>query len=75
MAAAQLELRMAALESEMERLRQQIEKPPVPDKHWVEEIYGAFAGDDDFLEAMRLGRQYREAQRPKAKKRPVKARR
>ena len=64
-AALKLEARLAALETEVAQLKQQVEKPAEPQKHWVTEIYGAFAGNEDFLEAMRLGRQHRKLLRPK----------
>jgi hypothetical protein len=35
-------------------------------KKKLDEIYGAFARDPHFEEAMRLGREYRESLRPKA---------
>ena len=35
---------------------------------WWKQIRGSFANDPAFLEAMRLGRQYRESLRPKARK-------
>ncbi|MCI0660065.1 MAG: hypothetical protein L0220_03225 [Acidobacteria bacterium] len=73
MAVAEIELRVAALEAEVARLRQKLEKPDETKSHWVDEVYGAFAGDPDFLEAMRLGRKYRESLRPKTKKRKMKS--
>ncbi|HEX9002345.1 MAG TPA: hypothetical protein VGB07_20720 [Blastocatellia bacterium] len=72
MAAAQLELRVAALETEVARLKQQLGEPIEPKKHWVDEIYGAFADDPAFEEAMRLGREYRESLRPKPRRKPAK---
>lgn len=61
MATAQIELRLATLEAEVSRLKQKVE---APQPHWVDKVYGAFADDPDFLEAMRLGREYRESLRP-----------
>lgn len=61
MATAQIELRLATLEAEVSRLRQKVE---AAQPHWVDKVYGAFADDPDFLEAMRLGREYRESLRP-----------
>lgn len=58
MATAQIELRLATLEAEVSRLKQKLEASR---PHWVDEVYGAFADDPDFLEAMRLGREYRES--------------
>jgi len=60
-----LQARMAALEAEVALLKQRLDGPAETRKHWVDEAYGAFAGDPDFLEAMRLGRKYRESLRPK----------
>ena len=61
MATATIELRLANLEAEVTRLKQKLEEPQ---PHWVDQVYGAFAEDADFLEAMRLGREYRESLRP-----------
>jgi hypothetical protein len=55
-AQANLEHRVAALEADMARLK--VSKP------WWEQIAGTFANDPVYLEAMRLGRQYRESLRP-----------
>ena len=68
-AALKLEARLAALEAEVEQFKQKIEAPKPEPKPWWEEIVGAFADDPDFLEAMRLGREYRESLRPKPAKR------
>src|SRR5215510_1906877 len=65
-------LRIAALESEVAYLKQRLEEIAESKRHWADEVYGAFAGDPDFLEAMRLGRKYRESLRPKPKKRKAK---
>ena len=65
-------LRIAALESEVARLKQRLEETAESKRHWVDDIYGAFANDPDFLEAMRLGRKYRESLRPKPAKRASK---
>ena len=75
MAAAEIELRVAALEAEVALLKQRLDEPAETKKHWVDEVYGAFAGDPDFLEAMRLGRAYRESLRPKQTKRMANVRR
>jgi hypothetical protein len=72
MAVPEIELRIAALESEVARLKQRLEEPAESKRHWVDDVYGAFANDPDFLEAMRLGRKYRESLRPKSAKRASK---
>lgn len=72
MAVPEIELRIAALESEVARLKQQMEEPVESKRHWVDNVYGAFANDPDFLEAMRLGRKYRESLLPKPAKRASK---
>jgi hypothetical protein len=66
MALSEIELRVAALEAEMVRVKKRLEEGPVEPGDWLSEIYGAFANDSHFEEAMRLGRKYRESLRPKA---------
>jgi hypothetical protein len=72
MAVPKLELRLAALEAEVAQLKQRMDEPAEAKQHWVDKVFGVFADDPDFLEAMRLGRKYRESQRPKAAKRRTK---
>ena len=60
-----LEERIAMLETKVETLEEKLATDAVAVKPWWENIVGAFAGDEDFLEAMRLGREYRESLRPK----------
>jgi hypothetical protein len=69
MAASNLEQRVAALETELARLKAKVDSPSGEAAPWWEKVWGAFAGDPDFVEAMRLGRKYRESQRPKPRKR------
>ena len=69
MAVHEIELRVAALEAEVARLKQQLESPAQSKGHWVDKVYCAFADDPDFLEAMRLGRKYRKSLRPRPIKR------
>lgn len=68
MAKNNLEERVAALEAEIERMKNGM-NGAVKKKPWWEEIWGSFAGDPMYKEAMRLGREYRESLRPKPKKR------
>ena len=68
MAVPEIELRVTMLEAEVTRLKQRLDAPAEPQEHWVDKVYGVFADDPDFLEAMRLGRKYRESLRPKPAK-------
>lgn len=68
-AAMKIEQRLAALEAEVADLKQKLAAPQPESKPWWEKIVGTFADDPDFLEAMRLGREYRESLRPKPAKR------
>ena len=70
MAVENIELRVAALEAELARLKECVERA-VPQGDWLDEIYGVFDNDPLYEEAMRLGSDYRESQRPGTKKKPV----
>ena len=59
----QLEQRVAFLEAEVERLKSKIDSP-LSSQPWWEKITGTFSGNSDYDEAMQLGREYRESQRP-----------
>ena len=72
MAVAQIEQRVAALEAEVTRLKQKLEAVTKPANPWWQEIYGTFADDPLYQEAMNAGRAYRESLRPKPPKRPTK---
>ena len=56
-----LKERVAALEQEVARLKAQLgnQGSSAP---WWEKIYGSFANDPMYDEAMKLGREYRESQ-------------
>jgi hypothetical protein len=69
MAKIKLEERVAALEAEVARLRAKLEGATNSSQPWWKQIMGTFANDPLFEEAMRLGREYRESQRPKARSR------
>ena len=60
-----MEERLTAVEREVAQLKQQAQNtaPPAP-LPWWEKIAGTFAQSEHYDEAMRLGREYREAQRP-----------
>ena len=61
MAALSLEERVAVLEAEVARLKQERGAAVGPSKPWWEEIRGTFKDDPHYVEAMRLGREYRES--------------
>ena len=65
MAAHKLEARVAALEVEVAQLKQKLEEVAPSAQPWWEQIAGAFANDSVYEAAMRLGREYRQSQRPK----------
>jgi hypothetical protein len=65
MAAGSLEARVAALEAEVARLKQERAGTAGAQEPWWKEIWGTFKDDPIYAEAMRLGREYRESQRPK----------
>jgi hypothetical protein len=67
MSAAPIEERVSALEAEVARLRRIVEGEK-PKSGW-RQMVGAFLNDPYFEKAMKYGRQYRESQRPKKKKR------
>ena len=71
MAVQEIELRVAALEAEVARLKEQVEKVAPSKGDWLDEIYGVFDNDPIYEEAMRLGREYRESLRPKAARKPA----
>ena len=70
MVAQEIESRVAALEAEMARLKERLDKALPSKADWLDEIYGSFDNDPIYEEAMRLGREYRESLRPRAASRP-----
>ena len=63
MASETLEARLSALETEMAQLKQRLDQGTTPKTtHWVEQIYGIFADDPLFEEAVRYGREWRDSQ-------------
>jgi hypothetical protein len=63
MATLSLEERVAMLEEEVARLKQERDLAAEATKPWWEEIRGSFKDDPHYVEAMRLGREYRESLR------------
>ena len=64
MSTVQLERRLKALEEEVARLKATLRGNSTSARKGWKYILGSFAGDPLHEEAMRLGRRYREAQRP-----------
>jgi hypothetical protein len=64
-----LKNRVAALEIEVVRLRELVEKHTKVSLPCWKNIVGTFAGDPRFKEAVQLGREYRQSLRPDRKKR------
>ena len=64
MATEILEKRLAAIENEVMQIKRQLtmDKPEMT-AGW-EKMFGIFADSEGFEKATRLGREYREAQRP-----------
>jgi hypothetical protein len=54
-----LEQRLATLERTVAELQRRIEG-----KNWVERLIGSVTDEEAFLEAMRLGREFRDSDRP-----------
>jgi hypothetical protein len=68
MTSSKLEQRVRLLEEELAQLKTRLGTTKHPDQPWWEKVWGAFRGDPAFLEAMELGRKWRESGRPKRRK-------
>jgi hypothetical protein len=68
MASMPLEARVAALEKEVARLRAKVEGEDQTAPDWLDRVWGSFANDPIYEQAMRLGREWRESFRPKPRK-------
>jgi hypothetical protein len=64
MTVAELTKRVEALEAALAELRAKQEPAPALQRAWWREDAGRFANDPVFDEIVRLGREYREGQRP-----------
>ena len=58
---SELEERVASLEEEVARLKVRLNDRK-PNGTWVEEVSGAFEGDEGFREILRLGKEQRDAE-------------
>jgi hypothetical protein len=65
MATLPFKQRLEALEAEVARLKAKVDSGSDTERPWWDQIWGTFAEDPAFQEAMALGRQYRESLRPK----------
>ena len=62
-----MERRVAALEQRVAGLQRRQESNP-NGRAWLDDLYGRFAGDPVFEQAMKLGRKYRQSLRPRIRK-------
>jgi hypothetical protein len=69
MTTAEIERRLTRIEEEMAELKARVRSAPAGPNQWIEKIAGTFSSPDDkaaFDEAMRYGRQWREAENRKS---------
>jgi hypothetical protein len=64
MASETLEVRLTLVEDELAQIKRQLAAEKTPIVAGWESIFGSFADSAGFEEAVRLGRQYRDAQVP-----------
>ncbi len=62
MATIELEDRVTALEENFAKMMQERKETEALETPWWKKIVGAFEGDPEFLEAMRLGREWRDSE-------------
>lgn len=67
MARSNVEVRLTNIEEDLANLKQQVSVISGTKKDWLDEIWGSFANDPLYIEAMALGRRYRESLRPDEK--------
>ncbi len=68
MARSNVEVRLTTIETDLANLKQQVQSISETKKDWLDAIWGSFANDPLYDEAMELGRKYRESLRPKEKR-------
>ena len=71
----ELQARVDALEKQVELLRDQLaqQSPEKKSPYWWRDQAGRFANDPIFDEIVRLGREYRESQRPGTRRKEARA--
>jgi len=62
--AKSIEERLATVERELAELKTRL-PPATKPGNWIEKISGSFKDDPEFDEILRLGREFRQADRPK----------
>lgn len=65
MARSNVDVRLTTIEADLANLKQQVQAISETKKDWLDVIWGTFANDPLYDEAMELGRKYRESLRPK----------
>ena len=70
-----VEKRLQALEEEVAELKKRLAARIGQGTSWLDERWGAFAGDAAHAEAMRLGAEWRKRENAKSLRRPRKKRR
>lgn len=73
MSSSSVEKRLEALEAEVAELKRRVNGGQEPKKTWLDERWGAFANDPLYVEAMRLGAEWRKKENAKSLRRPKKA--
>jgi hypothetical protein len=63
-----LEDRVAVLEGQVASLQKRQKSRAPARQEWLDDLYGKFAGDPIFEQAMKLGRKYRKSLRPVSRK-------
>lgn len=58
-----IEQRLAALEAEVAELKQRLDQWTAPKPNWIEEMTGSMKDYPEFEEVVRLGAEFRRAQR------------
>ncbi len=59
-----LDERLTHLEEELELFKKRLPEVSTEPENWLNQIFGSFKDDPIYEEAMRLGRDFRDAQRP-----------